>query len=276
MSQSDTTTISTSIPEAIGSANIHRAAGILRRVKILGRESTNGRTYTPEAMQQAARLYEGIKVNLDHAADFSPPDRSIADRLGVLRNVIVESDGVYGDLHLLMAHPLAAMVMEAAEKMPETLGLSHNAEGGVRRENGVAIVESIHQVHSVDLVQTPASVAGLFESQQPTGDTSNSVRLQEQLCSEVAELRKLVEQLQQQANISEATARIESAGLEATESRVRSLLQRPTESDRQALLESWGDSVSFGDRPERSPSILDSAADHYSATDGASLARQLR
>lgn len=220
------TTLLTNIPEAVGAAKIDKLAGVLRRVKILGRTSANGRIYTTEAMHQAAKLYEGAKVNLDHDKRDSQPDRSVADRLGVLRNVVVEQTGVFGDLHLLMAHPLAAMIIEAAEKMPETLGLSHNAEGKVRQEEDHVVVESVHRVHSVDLVQTPATVAGLFESFQKDHEIS-------QLKSQVAELKTLVEDLR-------------------------------------------NDQQFFGPRPERSPSVLEYGEVHYTAVDGASLARLLR
>jgi len=146
-------------------ANIDRESGVIKGVKILGRTSLNGRTYSDQALDDAARLYEGAKVNLDHPSKTDPhADRSIADRLGVLRNIERRSDGVYGDLHMLTSHPLAAMVMEAAEKFPDTLGLSQNAHGQVRKERGETIVETIEVVHSVDLVQDPATVAGLFES----------------------------------------------------------------------------------------------------------------
>jgi len=150
-------------------------AGVIRGVKILGPRSRNGRQYSMRAMEQAAALYEGVRVNLDHPGRNEPSSgRSLADRLGVLRNVRVERNGVYGDLFLLTSHPLAAMVIEAAEKMPGTLGLSHNAEGHISTENGRAMVETIASVHSVDLVQNPATVAGLFENTAETADTTGS------------------------------------------------------------------------------------------------------
>lgn len=264
------TTLQTKITEAVNGAQVNKAAGILRRVKILGRTSTNGRIYTTEAMQQAAKLYEGAKVNLDHEHSPSQFDRSVADRLGVLRNVVVEQAGVFGDLHLLMAHPLAAMVMEAAEKMPETLGLSHNAEGKVRQEEDHVVVESIHRVHSVDLVQSPATVAGLFESERRDLEIA-------QLKSQISELKEQLEKLSA-ANTSARQARqlLESRNREATDIRVRSLMRCETDADREALIESWPELDLYATRPAHSPSILESTTDRYTATDGSSLARLLR
>jgi phenylpyruvate tautomerase PptA (4-oxalocrotonate tautomerase family) len=78
--------------------------------------------------------------------------------------VRLEADGVYADLHYLTRHPLAEMIAEAAERMPEALGLSHNAEGRTTRQGDAEIVEEITRVVSVDLVSDPATTLGLFES----------------------------------------------------------------------------------------------------------------
>src|SRR5690606_32058205 len=48
-----------------GVLRVDRAAGVIRGVKILGTTSRNGRTYTDAALEQAAKLYEGLGVNID-------------------------------------------------------------------------------------------------------------------------------------------------------------------------------------------------------------------
>jgi hypothetical protein len=48
------------------SMRVDREAGVIRGVKVLGLESRNGRTYLPEALAQAAQLYEDAKVNVNH------------------------------------------------------------------------------------------------------------------------------------------------------------------------------------------------------------------
>ena len=141
---------------------IDREAGVIGGVRILGAESKNGRRYSPRAMQAAARMYEGIAVNVDHSPDAK--DRSVSEAFGWLTNVR-ESDGaVFGDLHYLKTHPQAPLLLEVAERNPNRLGLSHHAEGTVRMDGGTTVVETIERVHSVDLVQTPATNTGLFES----------------------------------------------------------------------------------------------------------------
>jgi hypothetical protein len=47
---------------------------------------------------------------------------------------------------------------------PTRIGLSHNATGeGSENDAGVLVVETILEVHSVDLVTSPATTGGLFE-----------------------------------------------------------------------------------------------------------------
>ena len=150
---------------AIAPRRVDREAGLIEGVRILGPDSKNGRKYSPRAMAEAARLYEGAPVNVDHPAT-ERKDRPLAEAFGWIRNVRQEPDGVYGDLHYLKSHPQAELVAEAAERNPNRIGLSHHAEGTVRMDGSRVIVETVERVHSVDLVQTPATNAGLFESER--------------------------------------------------------------------------------------------------------------
>jgi hypothetical protein len=110
-------------------------------------------------------MYEGMRVNVDHDRSGSS-DRPLRERFGVLRNVrYVECQGNFGDLHYLKSHPLSESVAEAAERMPETLGMSHDAYGRLVKHGQNAVVESIRKVRCVDLVGIPATTNGLFESE---------------------------------------------------------------------------------------------------------------
>lgn len=144
---------------------INRDAGIVANVKVLGSNSRNGRTYSPKALETAARLYEGVAVNIDHPDRANPGrERGIAERIGILRNATVRSGAVYADLHFIRSHPMAGTIIEAAERFPNSLGLSHNAIGLTAHRDGGEVVEDIERVRSVDLVGCPATNAGLFES----------------------------------------------------------------------------------------------------------------
>lgn len=146
---------------------VDRDKGLIRGVKLLGLQSANGRTYTAEAIRKAAGLYEGKQVNIDHR-DGSKKPRSARDRLGRAVNVQVRPDGLYGDLEYLKAHPMAEAIAEAAERMPDMFGMSHDAYGreqaGSGKNGKPVVIESIERVTSVDLVSDPASVKSLFEN----------------------------------------------------------------------------------------------------------------
>jgi hypothetical protein len=103
-------------------------AGVIRGVRVLGRQSRNGREYSDRALAEAAALYQGIGVNLNH------PDRRETNRerpveagFGWLEAVEVKDDGVYADLHYLRSHPQAGLIVEAAQRNPKRLSLLPNS-----------------------------------------------------------------------------------------------------------------------------------------------------
>lgn len=155
-----------SLVESVASrGQVDRDAGVIRNVKVLGRTSRNGREYSERALQEACALYANCKVNVDHPERSAPnKERSFRDGFGVLRSPRVKAEGVFADLHFLRAHPMAEQVCEAAERFPNSFGLSHNSDGHVVSRGGRAVVESIVKVRSVDIVGVPASTSGIFES----------------------------------------------------------------------------------------------------------------
>jgi hypothetical protein len=155
------------IVESSGSSNrmvVDRENGIIRGVKVLGLISDNGRQYLPSAVKAAQKMYEGVKVNIDHPAH-ADDSRSATDRFGKLINIhFVEGEGLYGDLEFLTTHPMAARICEAAERMPDAFGLSHNAQGEGDEKDGIFIVSKIVEVRHVDVVADPATTKSLSES----------------------------------------------------------------------------------------------------------------
>jgi hypothetical protein len=145
------------------SQSIDEEAGVIKGVKILGLESQNGRTYKPDAVETAKKLYEGMGINLDHMKG----NRRVSDGFGRLRSVELREDGLYGNLEYLKSHPYADQFVESAKRMPEQVGLSHSAEGKVAKQGDKEVVEEISAVHSVDVVRYPATTKGLFESTDP-------------------------------------------------------------------------------------------------------------
>lgn len=147
---------------------VDRNAGTIANVKILGLVSENGRQYLPAAIQAAKKLYEGVHVNIDHPKDSPDQQRSAYDRFGKLARIRwVEGEGLYGDLVYLKTHPMAERICEAAERMPDAFGMSHNAQGeGEENKDGVFVVSKIVEVRHVDLVADPATTKSLSESKK--------------------------------------------------------------------------------------------------------------
>ena len=144
---------------------VDRAAAVIRGVKILGLDSQNGRSYLPAALAAAVPLYEGAKVNVNHAKGHPTAPRDYQDRIGRLRGVHARAGaGLFGDLHLNPRHALAEQLLWDAAHAPENVGFSHNVQARTAQREGRTVVESIVAVHSVDLVADPATTRGLFET----------------------------------------------------------------------------------------------------------------
>lgn len=152
----------------IGS-RVDRALGLVPGVKILGLRSGNkgGYRYSASALKAAVALYEGARVNVDHAPqEDRSRERSYRDRFGRLVNVrFVPQKGLFGDLKFNPHHELAEQFAWDVENDPAKLGMSHVARATLRRdsESGDVIVESIDHVKCVDVVADPATTASLFE-----------------------------------------------------------------------------------------------------------------
>lgn len=154
---------------SLGNLKVDRVGAIVHNVKIIGFQSANDREYTPEALKQAIPMYEGVNVNIDHPEGGPDEQRSAWDRIGFLKNVkFVEGKGLYGDLHLLPSHPFTERILEAAEKMPQIYGLSHNAkgEGFEDKKTKKFVVNKVAEVRHVDLVADPATTHSLAESKE--------------------------------------------------------------------------------------------------------------
>ena len=147
------------------SAKVDRANKVIRHVKILGKDSRNLREYTAGARMEAATLYEGMSVNLNHPTkEAIKRSRGIEEKWGWLEGITNEDDGVYGDLHYLDKHQYTPQLLELAERNPKQFGLSHNADCAGHRVGRKEVIESVEKVRSVDVVQRPATTSGLFES----------------------------------------------------------------------------------------------------------------
>lgn len=161
--------------------DVDEAAKIIRHVKVLGRTSPNNHgmrgaqstLYTDAALSSLAGWINesGFKVNVNHIPKDQPDrNRKAEDRLGKLipGTAVMEADGVYADMQYLAAHPMAALVVEAAQEMPDAFGMSINAFGRGLVQNGVYMINEIVKQpnSSVDVVANAGTVTSLSESRQ--------------------------------------------------------------------------------------------------------------
>lgn len=153
-----------------GFDRIDTEAGVIYGVKVLGPKSMNGRVYEDAAIRRAVSMYEGVTVNINHVRNDPKTrayqERQIQDRWGVLRNARYFEGSVYADLHYLKNHPMTPQLIEAAERFPDTFGLSHDAAGDEQVIDGERRVVELFEIRSVDVVAEPATNAGLFESHE--------------------------------------------------------------------------------------------------------------
>jgi hypothetical protein len=141
--------------------DVDEVNGILKNVKISGLVSANGYGY--ELAAYKPELYEGVKSYVDHAKKTG--GRSTRDAFGWFENVKITPEGPRGDYHLINPKSeLSVSLMRAAKVNPAFYGFSHHAQGNKVMRNGKPMVESISKVHSVDLVDDPATTHGLNES----------------------------------------------------------------------------------------------------------------
>lgn len=223
-------------------------AGVIRGVRILGAESRNGRTYTPEAIRGAISLYEGLHVNYDHPKKGSPDaERQFGDRAGWLKNIRESDGGLSGDLHFLKSDPRAAKLCEGAERRPESFGLSHNAEGRITKRDGKTLVEEITRVRSVDIVADPATTKSLFESLEQTeqGASPMPSKTMRQIAESyksinptAAALKRFLEMeglpmadVPVEAPVEDPNAEIEAAFLKAAEAILKAVFSGEREAD---------------------------------------------
>lgn len=188
-------------------AKVDREACIVYGVRVCGLVSGNGKRYKREALREAKKLYENVPVYFNHPSGASNA-RKYEERFGKLFNVRDAADGtgaIDADLKYNPAHAHSEQFLWDAENNPQGMGLSHNANGNGRRvSGGDVLVEQITKVHSVDVVDGPATNYSLFEqegymdplkdSAAPAapgagdGDTGNDMNAQiAEICKSVAE-----------------------------------------------------------------------------------------
>ncbi len=167
------------IPPAL---KIDEEKGIIYRVRICGRfsrndyglkEAENGTEYSLDCLEDSIPMYEDSTVRINHPGEDEKPSvsRDAYDAFGKLKNVVVEQDAMWGDLHYIKTHEFAPRVISDIRQRLGVYGLSHNARSSHEhfdKANKRLVIDKIVKVRGVDLVDRPATNRNLWESHRET------------------------------------------------------------------------------------------------------------
>jgi hypothetical protein len=147
--------------EAAGA--IDQKSGLIRGVSLCTEGPARGhgvlcdRT-TLEQLKSCAEEYAGgLKVKMSHRGE-------VGDIVGFLTGLRIEARKLRGDLQLLENAPQREYVLELAERIPDTFGLSVAFSGPTEEIGGLRYARCT-EIYSCDLVDAPAANSdGLFSS----------------------------------------------------------------------------------------------------------------
>ena len=164
---------------AAAAGQIDAASGVIRGVSLIteGPALGHGVMIDAKTIQQvkaAAEQYSGgLKVKLDHSG-------GAGDIIGYVDALRIEGRKLLGDLHLLENSPHRGYVLEIAEKIPDTFGLSIAFSGPV--EMGAdkrTVLQRCTEIYSVDLVSEPAANKdGLFSRMMSKFNDASGVSIE--------------------------------------------------------------------------------------------------
>lgn len=151
---------------ATAAGSVDAASGTIRGVSLitegpaLGHGVQVDRT-TLEQVKIAAEQYEGgLKVKLDH-------NSGAGDIVGFIDNLRIDGPKLLGDLHLLQNSPHRAYILEIAEKIPDTFGLSIAFSGPSEMSaDKKTVLQRCSEIYSVDIVSEPAANPSGFFSRK--------------------------------------------------------------------------------------------------------------
>ena len=173
---------------------VDREAGIVHGVAVITEGPALGHgmfvdtTTLSQVMEQAKTYTGGLKVKLDHNA-------SASEIVGYLTGFRVEGTTVRADLHLLRSSPRREYILELAETIPDTFGLSI-AFSGTDEKIGENWFARCAEIYSADIVSEPAAnPSGLFQAGEITQPTSSDMTPEEIQAAIAAALAPLIEKI---------------------------------------------------------------------------------
>ena len=140
---------------------VDRAAGVIHGVSVITEGEASGHglfidgTTLKQVMETATAYQGGLKVKVNHGTGLE----SIAGRL---KDFVIDGKNVRANLHLLDASEDRAKVLEMADTMPESFGISITFANTPEEIEGKKFARCV-EIYSADLVDSPAAnPSGLF------------------------------------------------------------------------------------------------------------------
>jgi hypothetical protein len=167
---------------------------------------------TLEQVKTAAEQYAGgLKVKLDHSG-------GAGDIVGYIDALRIDGEKLLGDLHLLQNSPHRAYILEIAQRIPDTFGLSIAFSGPSEKSSDkLTTLQRCSEIYSVDLVSEPAAnPSGFFArklKQLQTGEIEQPEAKIEIELPMNEEMKKAIEGMIQSAmmGMNDKIAKLESA-----------------------------------------------------------------
>jgi hypothetical protein len=202
---------------AASTGAIDAEAGVIRGVSLITKGPALGHGVmiddkTLEQVKTAAEQYAGgLKVKLDHSG-------GAGDIVGYIDALRIDGEKLLGDLHLLQNSPHRAYILEIAQRIPDTFGLSIAFSGPSEKSSDkLTTLQRCSEIYSVDLVDSPAAnPSGFFarklkqlqsgEVEQPEAKIEIELPMNE-------EMKKAIEGMIQSAmmGMNDKIAKLESA-----------------------------------------------------------------
>lgn len=202
---------------AASTGAIDTEAGVIRGVSLITKGPALGHGVmiddkTLEQVKAAAEEYTGgLKVKLNHSS-------GAGDIIGFIDTLRIDGEKLLGDMHLLETSPHRAYILEIAQRIPDTFGLSIAFSGPSEKSSDkLTTLQRCSEIYSVDLVSEPAAnPSGFFarklkqlqtgEVEQPSAEIDIELPMNE-------EMKKAIEGMIQSAmmGMNDKIAKLESA-----------------------------------------------------------------
>jgi hypothetical protein len=175
-------------------SRVDREAGVLRGVSVItaGVEAKGHGIWIDqtslEMVKAAAETYvDGLQVKSDHGSGFGEIE-------GVLRDLVIDGNQLRADFHLIKSGEEYERIMEMAEMMPSSFGLSIEFSGISEEIDEYRYARPV-EIYAVALVDQPAAnPSGLFQAMsEPTAPEEVPAEVEETKVEEVTESQPIEE-----------------------------------------------------------------------------------